>query len=182
MKIFNAVLVSVLTLTLYGCASPAKFENMAHTQASGRVFDNALKKEVTVKPVQGGEDTNPLWTSEISSESFQKAVEQSLASNGLLSKSGRYKLKVILAKIDQPLFGLDLTVTTHVNYVLVDSKTDKIIFNELVVTPYTATFSDAAFAVKRLRLANEGAGKKNIEGLLKKLSNVKINKRDISLK
>ncbi len=181
MNKLTIALASILALSLYGCASGAKFENMAYTESSGMSYDRALKHEVKVKPVQGGEETNPLWTSEISAEAFQKAVEMSLSSQGLLSGSGRYKLKVILSKVDQPLFGLDLTVTTHVNYILVDTKTDKIIFDEEIVTPYTATFSDSAIAIKRLRLANEGSGKKNIEGLLKKLSAVNISKSNISL-
>lgn len=181
MNKLNIVLVSIFVLSLYGCASGAKFENMAHTESLGIAYDDSLKNEVKVKPVQGGEETNPLWTSEISAAAFQKAVKMSLSSQGLLSEDGRYKLKVILSKVDQPFFGLDLTVTTHVSYILVDTKTNQIIFDEVIVTPHTATFSDAAFGVKRLRLANEGAAKKNIEGLLKKLSAVNIRRSNISL-
>jgi hypothetical protein len=41
--------------------------------------------------------------------------------------------------------------------------------------------SEAFAAIKRLRLANEGAGQKNIEMLLEKLSELKINQSEISL-
>ncbi len=177
----NIVSTSILILSLYGCASGAKYENMVYIESSGMTYDESLKNDVMVNPVQGGEETNPLWTSEISAEAFQKAVEMSLSSQKLLSGNGRYKLKVILSKVDQPMFGLDLTVTTNVNYVLVDTETDKIIFDEDIVAPFTATFSDSALAVKRLRLANEGSGKKNIEGLLKKLSTLNISKSNITL-
>ncbi len=60
--------------------------------------------------------TNPLWTSEISSEAFSGAVRGSLQAQGLLSDDGRYKLVVNMLKVDQPIFGLDFEVTTHVQY------------------------------------------------------------------
>lgn len=181
MNKLKVISLPILVVFLFGCASGAKFENMAYTESTGLEYDKDLKNDVALSAVEGGEKTNPLWTSEISNEAFKAAVEMSLSSQGLLSENGRYQLKVKLAEVDQPMFGLDLTVTTHVNYILIDSKTDKVIFDDIIVSPYTATIGDAFVAVQRLRLANEGSGKKNIEGLIKKLSSLNVSASEVSL-
>ena len=80
------------------------------------------------------------------------------------------------------MFGLDFEVTTHVRYILTDRENKgTVVLNETVVTPYTATIGDAFAAIKRLRLANEGSGKANIQGLLDKLSELQIQPGDVSL-
>ena len=173
--------LSVYMISLYGCASSAKYENMAYTDSTGAEYNKKLEKNIEVKKVQGGEETNPLWTSEIDNTAFKKAVEMSLSSQGLLSKDGRYQLKVVLEKVEQPIFGLDMTVTVHVNYILIDSKSNKIILDSVVVSPYTATFSDSMVGITRLRLANEGAGKSSIRELLKKLSSLNIGTNEITI-
>ncbi|MGD8560361.1 MAG: hypothetical protein PVH04_11890 [Gammaproteobacteria bacterium] len=178
LKYFTLLLA---VLFLFGCASGAKFENMAYTETAGLEYDEGLKDEVGLSSVEGGEETNPLWTSEISSEAFQEAIKLSLSSQGLLSEKGRYRLKVKLVKVDQPLFGLDFEVTTQVKYELTDTVTNKVVLDEEVVAAYTATMGDAFVAIKRLRLANEGSGKNNIEGFLKKLSALNISASDVSL-
>ncbi len=181
MKKLKLSLLLFIAVFLYGCASGAQFKNMAYTETSGFEYDNALKNNIGVPHVTGGEKTNPLWTSEISSEAFQEAIKLSLSSKGLLSESARYQLKVTLLEVEQPLFGLDIKVTTHVNYVLTDTITNNVIFNDLITAPYTATVGDAFVAIKRLRLANEGAGRSNIEAFLIRLSSLQISVKDISL-
>ena len=86
-----------------------------------------------------------------------------------------------MIKVDQPSFGFDMTVTTHVQYVLTDTTNHSVILDEVIVAPHTATTGDAFAGYKRLQLANEGSGKKNIEGFLEKLSELKINPKEISV-
>ncbi|OOZ39599.1 hypothetical protein BOW53_10970 [Solemya pervernicosa gill symbiont] len=183
MKIIKMFVVSIGLLYLYGCASGAKMENMAHTDVvvTPRAYDAALKNGVEVASVTGGEETNPAWTSEIGNEEFSGAVKQSLASQGLLAETGRYQLQIELKEVDQPMFGFDMTVTTHVRYVLTDSQNSTVIFDDTLAAAHTATVSDAFVAIKRLQMANEGAGKKNIEALLKKLSELKISTNQVSV-
>jgi hypothetical protein len=173
--------LSLSIIFLYGCASGAKFENTAYTESSVLKYDEELKNNIRVSSVDGGEKTNPLWTSEISNEAFKEAVKLSLSNQDLLAENGEYQLKVKLLKVDQPLFGLDLEVTTNVNYVLTDTKTNKVVLNDVIVAPYTATMGDAFVAIKRLRLANEGSGRSNIEGFLEKLSALNISGSEVSL-
>jgi hypothetical protein len=180
MNIIRFTPVLAVFVFLLGCASGATKENMNY-QGDQKVYDERLKNNIEVAAVSGGESTNPLWTSEISSEEFSSAVKQSLSEQGLLSENGKYQLQVKMIEVDQPSFGFDMTVTTHVQYVLTDTTNHSVILDEVIVAPYTATTGDAFAGYKRLQLANEGSGKKNIEGLLEKLSELKINRKDISI-
>jgi hypothetical protein len=181
LKKIKLLSVFLLSTFLFGCASGAKMESMVYTPNAPKTYDDALKNQVAVQSVGGGEKTNPLWTSEISTESFSSAVKGTLSAQGLLAEKGRYQLQVKMLKVDQPMFGLDLTVTTHVRYILTDTKDGAVVLDETIAAPHTATFDDAFAAVKRLRLANEGSGKKNIEGLIDKLSHLKIKSQQVSV-
>jgi hypothetical protein len=76
---------------------------------------------------------------------------------------------------------LDFKVTTEVEYTLVEKASGKVLFRETLRTPFTAGVGDAFVAVKRLRLANEGAAKENIAALLKRLSALKVDASQVSL-
>lgn len=178
----NARILVVLAAAFYlsGCASGAKMGNMVY-DGPMKEFDTALESNLDVSSVSGGEETNPAWTSEIDNAAFEGALKQSLRKQGLLSGTGRYQLEALLLEVEQPMFGLDFEVTTHVKYILTDRQNDTVVLNETIVAPYTATVGDAFVAIKRLRLANEGSGKANIADLLEKLSELQIKPGEISL-
>lgn len=179
----NAKILAVLAALLYltGCASGAQMGNMVY-DGPLKTYDDALQHNVDVTNVSGGEKTNPAWTSEIDNEAFAGALKQTLQKQKLLSSTGRYQLEALLLEVDQPMFGLDFEVTTHVRYILTDRENNNaVVLNETIVAPYTATVGDAFVAIKRLRLANEGSGKANIQGLVKKLSELRVQPGDISL-
>jgi uncharacterized protein YlaN (UPF0358 family) len=79
------------------------------------------------------------------------------------------------------MFGLDFEVTSEVEYTLVDNATGKELLRETLRTPFTAGVGDAFVAVKRLRLANEGSARENISALLKRLSELNIEAKQVSL-
>jgi len=178
----NARILAVLAALLYltGCASGAQMGNMVY-DGPVKAYDTALENNVDVTSVSGGEKTNPAWTSEIDNDAFAGALKQTLQKQGLLSGSGRYQLEALLLEVDQPMFGLDFEVTTRVKYILTDRDNGAVVLNETIAAPYTATVGDAFVAIKRLRLANEGSGKANIQGLVEKLSELQIQPGDISL-
>jgi hypothetical protein len=180
MKTIRLLMLVSLSAFLFGCASGAKMENMTYLE-SQKTYDKSLQNEIGVSDVSGGKDTNPAWTSEISNAAFYGALKASLSEQGLLSNSGKYSLKVYMKKVEQPLFGIDMTVTTHVTYVLTDTTNNTVVLDKTVVAPYTATIGDAFVGAQRLRLANEGSGKRNIEWLLEALSKLKIEPHEISL-
>ncbi len=180
MKLIKFTFVAVVCSYLWGCASGAKMENMVY-HGDKKAYSSEIQENMALGNVSGGKKTNPAWTSEIDNVAFSGAVKESLKSQGLYSENGKYRLEVKMLKVDQPLFGLDLEVTTHVQYILTRVDTGAVVFDETVVAPHTAGISDAFAAVKRLRLANEGSAQKNIEGLLNKLSELHIEKQEISL-
>ncbi|GGC94762.1 hypothetical protein [Halopseudomonas salina] len=181
MKLIKLLIVLAATTYLFGCASGAKQENITYQSMQKAKYAQELNKNVALDTVSGGRETNPMWTSEISNQSFLGALRNSLSNQGLYSDKGRYNLQVAMVGVDKPLVGFDMTVTTRVRYTLVDTKTNQKVFEELVVAPHTATVGDAFVAVTRLRLANEGSAKKNIENFLRRLAQLKIEPQQVSL-
>jgi hypothetical protein len=177
----------LIAATLNGCASPARIDQMTARQVPFGNIEAAkpLKNEISVNNVNGGESTNPLWISNIGTNDFKQALEKSLDNSTLLAKNeskGKYSLNANLISIEKPLFGLDMTVTATIEYTLEEVSTNKVIFSKTIITPFTATVSDAFMGVERLKIANEGAARKNIEGLINDLLELKIDKEQISLK
>jgi len=146
-------------------------DNMVYT-GSQKTYPSEIERNIEIITTTGGKETNPMWTSEIDNESLQAALQRSLDQQGLLSESGSYKLDVTLIEADQPIFGLNFKVTTVIRYVITEISSAKIIFEESITAQFTATVGDAFVAIKRLRLANEGSVRTNIEMFLNRLSNL----------
>ncbi|MDO8328902.1 MAG: hypothetical protein Q7T36_00330 [Fluviicoccus sp.] len=172
-KTVAVIAFSAVLGTLQGCATPATTQGMTTTRTV--VSQSPLANSISVTEVGGGKKTNPLWTSQISSEDFDAALKASLKAAGLLSSDkGRYTLTATLVALEQPMFGMDMTVTSHVMYTLTDTASGKKLLEETVVAPHTATVGDAFVAIKRLRLANEGSVRQNIDNLIAKIEKLKV--------
>ncbi|MEM8793011.1 MAG: hypothetical protein AAGE80_15435 [Pseudomonadota bacterium] len=128
-----------------------------------------LAASVELGTVSGGEETNPLWKSEVSNEAFRTALNQSLAVTAILApQDGPLQVDANLLELDQPFGGFNLTVTTTARYTVANQAGD-VVFEETIVTPHTAEFSEAFLGAERLRLANEGSVKKNISRFIEML-------------
>jgi hypothetical protein len=139
----------------------------------GFTAPNELRGQVAVKDVVGGKETNPMWMSSISSSDFEAALEASLRNSGLGAASrqmGRYLVAATLQRVDQPMIGFSLTVSTTVNYELIERATNKTAWSRTITRSYTAQMSDAFLGSERLRLANEGSARVNIEAFIGELS------------
>jgi len=181
MAVNLAVLSSIFII---GCAGAAKVDQMVvpRHESSFLIANGELKDNVHVSEVGGGQETNPLWTSEIGNKEFKAALIQSLKEASYLgSADSNYQLSANLLEVDQPFAGINLTVTTTVLYILTERNGGKEILKETIIASYTAGFSDSVVAVKRLRLANEGSARENIHEFLKALSNLKIEKNQVSI-
>jgi hypothetical protein len=185
----RAWLAGLLLATLYvaGCATPASSSNMTMRAADATSVrqgtPEALKANVALRDVTGGKETNPAWVSNVGSSEFERALEDSLRSVGMLSsnrQAGRFQLVAHLEKLDQPFLGLDMTVTATVTYTLVERAGGKTAWQKAVVTPYTAKIGDAFVGSERLRLANEGAIRQNITTLVGELQQLKV--ADVTLR
>ncbi len=90
-------------LVLSGCASPARIERMT---ASVSAYTGAgdLKGAVALADVTGGRDTNPIWTSQVSSDAFRRALDNSLQLAGLqnhMLAGKKFQLKAELLRLEQ---------------------------------------------------------------------------------
>ncbi len=175
-KLVGAAALILCTSWLTGCATAANPWSMTvdHNHLPGYEVETALKNSMNVGPVEGGETTNPLGASNIAGEDFKVALNQSLKNFGFLDESGasRYQIDVSIKEIDRPMFGLDLKVKIVVLYVITNKETKEKVFEQTISAEQTATFSDAALAIDRLKIANERAGKESILQFLKRLKEV----------
>lgn len=179
-KVVTAICLASL---LSACAAPARIDQMTARPTGAVVASNsAFKGQLAVKEVTGGSETNPMWTSQIASADFERALEKSLESAGLVAprQGGRYYVVADMTKVDQPLLGLDMTVTAHVRYIVVERASGKTVFDKVMAVPFTATVSDAFLGVERLKIANEGAARVNIGKFIEEIVAMRIS--DVALK
>jgi len=162
------LLILITSFSFTGCASGAKSENMAPiiTKANEAVTGSKYYRNISINSVLGGEETNPLWTSEVSSSAFEEALTKTLIEAGYFNIDGDYSLSVALQKLKQPILGLTFDVVSTVDYSIAEKDSSHEANVETIAKTGTAGFSDAFSAVARLRLANERSIKKNIEALL----------------
>lgn len=163
MNITRYATMLALMLSLSACAEPASQHGMtAHPGAEELAAANPrLKKAVTVRHVSGGQETNPMWTSQVDNNGFKEALIRSLADLGYIAKEGapKYTIDATLQSLDQPVIGFTFDVTAKVNYAV---ESNGVRTEYPITATGTATGSDAFSGVKRLRIANERAIQKNI--------------------
>jgi hypothetical protein len=157
---------------LNACASSADSGAMTVTaQSSSRPFPQALQHAMCVRNVTGGEETNPLWASKVDDNGFRTALSGTLDAAGLSaasSSSCAYPVDANLLGLSQPVLGIDMTVTSHVNYKVYAASGQPFVL-ATIDAPYTAKMSDSLIGVKRLKIANEGSIRASIEQFLDKL-------------
>ena len=169
-----SVLCAVVAL-IWGCATPATHEGMIPAKV-----ESVKKHPQTVSvTVTGGKETDAAGTPQISDAAFRDALVSSIRNSQVFSrvvegKGGDYLLTVTLFSMQQPLFGFSLTVTMEAGWTLQRSSGGAPVWQESIKSTHTATTSDAFAAVTRLRLATEGAAKKNIEQGLAKVSQLNL--------
>lgn len=174
------LLSAALLVSLSACATGARPSAMTASISSDTVISDtsSLRKSITVVEVSGGKETNPLWTSQVDNAAFKDALEQSLTLHAMIAEtSPRYNLEAKLLELDQPFGGFNMTVGSRVFYRLADATSNERVYETEINCEYTAELSDAFLGYERLKLANEGAIKKNIALFIEALV-VEMNKRD----
>ena len=86
----------------------------------------------------------------------------------------KYQLTADLTRLDQPMMGFNMTVTSTVRYSLIETQTRKEVYAQVIQIGHTASMSDAFIGSQRLKLANEGAVKANIQAFIKDLIALKL--------
>jgi hypothetical protein len=171
----RASLTIVGLLLLAACATPADPKHMAVTQASiAPGFPEALQHAMCVRSVSGGENTNPLWVSEVGNPEFREALTSSLSNAGLLSpqNSCKYFVDVNLLGVSQPTVGVSMTVKSYANYKVYDGPGNPILLATISAS-YTAGAFDAFAGYVRIKHATEGSIRESISQFLDKLRTVK---------
>lgn len=155
-------------LLIAGCASDVRVDRIIPEDITRIDTNSRFYEAIRIGSIVGGKKTNPLWSSEISNESFEAALRTALEEIGALSKlrSEGLRLSVSLDEIKQPFVGLDMTVVATVTYRLDNPAASELIFEKQFESSYTAKLTDHLYGVERLRLANEGAAKTSIEDFL----------------
>jgi hypothetical protein len=128
--------------------------------------------------VSGGSETSAMGSSKISDEAFAQALRDSIEKSRLFAKvspsGARYQLTGFIGTVDQPLLGFAMTVKMEVSYKLADTQSGTTVWSKSVVSEYTAPFSESFGAVKRLRLATEGAARENIQQAIAGMAALKL--------
>lgn len=168
-KLIKFISAALFVALVAGCAAPADPVAMKPTTVTQLKTKAAYRSAIQVTSVEGGKKTNPAWISKISNEDFKLALEDTLENVGYHSKTGKLQLTVKLLSVKQPIAGFNLTVTTVVDYNLMRSD-GRSVFRKTITTPYTAAFSESLLGVTRLKKANEGSVRANIEAFIKALN------------
>ncbi len=165
----KGLLVVVSALVLGGCASAAKMENIA-SEGGSNSYPSELEQSISVGEVTGGQNTNPLLTSKVSSAAFSAALQRSLKTAGLLNDDGRFLLTAKILTASSPMVGVNMKATMSVEYTLTPKDSGEVVMQESITTTGTAAPGDAFVAAMRQRIAMERSAKSNIEQLLQTLS------------
>ena len=168
------LLLAVL-LFCAGCASGAKPEAMI---AQIHLPVHKSPSNVVVA-VLGGRGTSIMGASQISDEDFAQALRRSIEQSGLFAQAltdglSKYLLQAFIVQVNQPMFGASMTVSMEVNYTLARTEPKQVVWQKAVSSTYTAPFSAAFVGATRLRLANEGAARKNIEQAIQEMYQLQL--------
>lgn len=173
MRSLSSFSVLFLIVWVTGCATQAQYAAMAPSNVQlVNHHDNTVATSVA-----GGEKTNPLWTSEVSSEGYKQALDKTLRESGLFSNviqgaGSEYRLSVRLSKAKQPMVGLGMTVQLSADWQLTRASDGEVVWQETIDSEYTAKFTEHIIGFERLRKANEGAVRENIRVGLEHMSAV----------
>ena len=125
--------------------------------------------------VTGGSATSSLGASKISNQDFAEAIKNSIAQSGLFAKivstgQSDYQLEVQIVRLDQPMFGASFTVNLEATWRLLRVGDQKLVWEKAITSSSTAAWNAAFAGVTRLRLANEGAARNNIQEAIAQMS------------
>lgn len=173
-QLLFCVLIPLTSVFVIGCATPAQPRAMV---PKAFTLTQHQSGSVSVN-VTGGNETNPLWKSDIASADFSTALVEALHRSALFSSIGGantdYRLEVKLMKVSTPNAGLTFTATVVSEWQLVRSRDSAVISDEYITTPFSATVGDAFVGITRLRLAEEGAARANIAQGIRRLSELNL--------
>jgi hypothetical protein len=123
----------------------------------------------------GGSETSPVWKSQISDDALKQAVVDAIKQTKTFSsvvegKTGDYVLNVDIFNVTQPSMGFSFTVSMEMGWTLTRPDNGTVVWRESIKSEHTTSTSEAFVGVTRLKMATEGAARKNVALGLQKLS------------
>jgi hypothetical protein len=169
------VLIAGSGLLVAGCATAS--QPAAMTPAAVNITQRHAQA-VAVKVI-GGSATTATGMSKISNEDFEAALRRAIEQSRVFAEvteaaSAPYQLDVVITRLGQPFFGASLTVTLETNWSLRRRGDAAPVWEKGITSTYTAKAGEAFAGVTRLRLANEGAARLNIEEAIREMSRLKL--------
>ena len=148
-------------LLLGGCASPPTQEAMVPTNM---VITKKHPETVRLDVAGGAGDAAGLA---VSNAALEAALSQAIKESKLFSQvvkgtGGDYLLTANVFSVNQPMFGMAMTVKMEVGWTLTRASDGKTVWQEAIRSEHTSTPGEAFAGVTRVRLATEGAVKNNI--------------------
>lgn len=168
---FLTALAPCVALFLGGCATGSQPSAMV-----GALESPVQRPLGTVQvTVTGGSETISLGASKIADEDFAAAIRTSLLSSNVFSEvttgeEADYTLKVEIVRLDQPAYGTTAAATLEATWSLLPKGSRKPVWQKVFVTSASASPQEAFSSVTRLRIANEGAARRNIREALTELA------------
>jgi hypothetical protein len=142
-------------------------------------FPESLRKNIYVTGIDGTEilkHLNGIKLDDQDTVNVKAALSNSLDLAGLLNndqKVSRYQLSTVVTE-NRTEGATDITVTTHMQFILTDAVTRETLLKESVATPNTVQFSDELLYKDRIGKAVEGSVRGNIRVLLDRLRQIAI--------
>ena len=170
----TTVLVVVAGFLVGGCASASKPAAMVPNLEGQSLHTSSATVSVQVA---GGKETSSAGSPQIANADFAAAIQTAISDSKMFATvddAGEYQLEAYLARLEQPIFGLSMTVTLEVGWKLMRLGETRPVWQESIETVYTATSGEAFAGVTRLRKANEGAARENIARALRRIAELKL--------
>lgn len=161
-----AVAVSVIAV-FAGCSTPCKTQAM--------IGQNLPQASATHDPVVITVDSTVPSRNLLVAKNFSDALAESLRKTGLFKSVGdsgnpAYRLQTTIEDLAQPAQGFNMTVQLDVDWKLIRMSDSHVLWHEKVHSSYTASLGAAFAGWTRMRIATEGAARKNIEEGIAKLT------------
>jgi hypothetical protein len=173
----KTILAVVVLLALAACARPSEFvlgppDLVGLDLARGPA--PSYRNAISVAPVSVGADTGLPWRGHIGPPEVQDALARTLAATGLAAaglaaSNGRFRLDTTLLTLERPYAGWAMTVTANIAYRLTEVASGRVVYNNTISTPGTASLNDAITNEARLKIADQRAITANLRRLVDEL-------------
>lgn len=168
-----ALLIAILAFT--GCASPTNPVSMVPVDY---MPEKVQPYSISVN-VAGGQGTSAFGKSSVSDTDLKIAIEGTILKTKAFKQlvkvgDADYELSVSVITVNQPNMGFSFTVKTDLGWQLRKIRDDKILWRKVINSEHTTGAGEAFAGVARLRMATEGAIKRNIELALKEIATLEL--------